>query len=49
MVVMRRGAFCTCKVHEATGYLWQGRPPGQLQYEASFLFAVEGSSSIGVG
>ena len=49
MVVMRRGNFSSCKVQEATGYLWQGGPPAQLWYEASSLFAVKGSSGIVVG
>ena len=49
MVVMRRGNFSSFKVQEATGYLWQGGPPAKLWYEASSLFAVNGSSGIVVG
>ena len=49
MVVMRRGNFSSCKVQEATGYLWQGGPPAKLWYKASSLFAVKGSSGIVVG
>ena len=43
-VVMRKGAFSTCKVQEATGSLWQGGPPALLWYEASSLVPVEDSS-----
>ena len=43
-VVMRKGAFSTCKLQEATGSLWQGGPPALLWYEASSLVPVEDSS-----
>ena len=49
MVVMRRGTFSTCKLQEATGYLWQGGCAAKLWYEASSLVLVEGSSPIVVG